>query len=59
MALGSKREEAAQKLTDTAERAIKAAGGLSTAMAVVGAVALVALTVAAVALVLVVRRDGG
>lgn len=57
MALGTKREEATQKLTDTAERAIKAAGGLSTAMTIVGAVAVLALTVAAVALVLVVKRD--
>lgn len=58
MEFGSKRQEAAQKLTDTAERAIKAAGGLSQAMTVIAAVAVLALTVAAVALVLVVRRDG-
>jgi hypothetical protein len=58
MEFGSKREQATQKLTDTAERAIKAAGGLSTAMTVVAAVAVLALTVAAVALVLVVGRDG-
>ena len=40
---GSKRAEAAQKIADTGERAIKAAGGVSTALA-------------AVALVVVARR---
>jgi hypothetical protein len=59
MELGGKREQAQQKLTDGVERLIKAAGGLSTALSLVAAVAVAALTVAAVALVLVVRREAG
>lgn len=50
------RAEAQQKLTDTSEKVIKAAGGVSTAMAVVAAVSLAALALAAVAIVLAVRR---
>lgn len=51
-----KRAEATQKLQDTAERAVKTVGGVSTAIAVLAAVAVAALAVAAVALAVVVRR---
>lgn len=51
-----KREQAQQKLADTSERVIKAAGGVSAAMAVLAALAVAALAIATVAIALVVRR---
>lgn len=50
------RAAAQQKLTDTAEKVVKAAGGVATAMAVLGFAALAALAIATVALVMAARR---
>jgi hypothetical protein len=50
------RAAAQQKLTDTAQRVITAAGGVTTAMAVLAAVALAALGLAAAALIVAARR---
>lgn len=55
----SERKQAAQKLQDTAERAVKTVGDASTAIAVLAAIAVAALAIAAVALAVVVHRGPG
>lgn len=50
------RAQAQAKITETTEKVVKAAGGVSTAMAVLAAVALAALALAAAALILAARR---
>lgn len=54
--LAKQRAEAQQKLNDTADKAIKAAGGVSTAMAVLAVVSIAALAIATVAIALAVKR---
>lgn len=53
------RAAAQQKLTETAQRVITAAGGVTTAMCVLAAVALAALGLAAAALLVAARPRAG